>query len=85
MNSHTKLLLLLDDVFGPRKKLKSTFRKVRQEYDERTEEHVVVIEYRVREKGALATTPQGRETGEAQLIRQLNSIVNRSSFEASGG
>ena len=77
MNSHTKLLVLLDEVFGPDDKLKSSFRKVSQDYDERTDEHVVLIEYRVREKGALPTTLKGRQARKAKLIQQLYAIANR--------
>lgn len=73
MNNHTRLLTLLDEVFGPDEKLKSSFRKVRQAYDERTDEHVVLIEYRVREKGAVKTTPKGwQQPSSGNLLRQVN-------------
>ena len=78
MNSHTKLLALLDEVFGPDNKAKSSFRKVSQDYDERTDEHVVLIEYRSREKGTLPTTPKGRQTRKAKLIQQLYAIASQS-------
>ena len=77
MNNHTRLLALLDDVFGPDEKAKSSFRKVSQDYDERTDEHVVLIEYRVREKGSLKTTPQGRQQRKGQLLRQLYALASQ--------
>jgi len=79
MNSHTKLLSLLDEVFGPDAKLKSSFRKVRQTYDERTDEHVVLIEYRAREKGAVKTTPKGwQQPKSGNLLRQVNAQARQS-------
>ena len=77
MNNYTRLLALLDDVFGPEEKVKSSFRKVSEDYDERTDERVILIEYRVREKGALRTTPQGRQQRKGQLLRQLYAIANQ--------
>ena len=77
MNKHTRLLAVLDDVFGMENKIKSQFRKVSQDYDERTDEHVVVIEYRVREKGALKTTPKGRQQQKGKLLRQLYAIASQ--------
>ena len=77
MNNTTRLLALLDDVFGTQDKVKSTFRKISQDYDERTDEHVIVIEYRVRERGALKTTPQGRQQRKGQLLRQLYAIASQ--------
>lgn len=51
MNKWNKLLSYMDDVFGIENKIKSTFRKVGQTFDERTNEHVIQIEYRVRTDG----------------------------------
>jgi hypothetical protein len=47
------LLASLDRVFGMTNKERSTFKKISQEFDEKTNEHVIVIEYRVRVKGTL--------------------------------
>jgi hypothetical protein len=46
MNKETRLLAAIDDVFGMGSKIKSQFRKVGQDFDERTNEHVFYIEYR---------------------------------------
>ncbi len=51
MNAMTRLLADLDQVFGFKDKKKSTYRKVSQVFDERTNEHVIMIEYRVRRGG----------------------------------
>ena len=48
MNKWNRLLAMLDQVFGFENKLKSTFKKVSQDFDEKTNEHVFVIEYRIR-------------------------------------
>jgi len=51
MNAMTRLLADLDQVFGFKDKKKSTYRKISQVFDERTNEHVIMIEYRVRRGG----------------------------------
>ncbi len=73
MNQHTRLLAVLNDVFGMENILKSHFRKVGQDFDEKTNEHVFYIEYRVRGKGELRTTPSNRS--KKKLLRQINDQV----------
>ena len=51
MNAMTRLLADLDQVYGFNDKKKSNYRKVSQTFDERTNEHVIMIEYRVRRGG----------------------------------
>ena len=51
MNKWNRLLNSLDFMFGFTDKKKSTFRKVGQAFDERTNEYVIQIEYRVRRGG----------------------------------
>ena len=51
MNKWNRLLDTLDRVYGFRDKKKSTFRKIGHTFDERTNEHVITIEYRVRRGG----------------------------------
>ena len=58
MNKHTRLLAVLNDVFGMENILKAEFRKVGQDFDEKTNEHVFYIEYRTRGTGELVTTPR---------------------------
>jgi hypothetical protein len=66
-------LAVLNDVFGMENILKSDFRKVGQDFDEKTNEHVFYIEYRVRGKGELRTTPSNRS--KKKLLRQINDQV----------
>ena len=65
-------MAVLDDVFGMENKIKSQFRKVGQDYDERTNEHVFYIEYRFRERGPNSTPTNRRKQG---LLRQINDRV----------
>ncbi|MCI0560662.1 MAG: hypothetical protein MN733_19425 [Nitrososphaera sp.] len=64
MNKWNRLLAVLDEVYGFEDKKTSTFRKVSQYYDERVNEHVVLIEYRIRrgngvvQKQKVAIKPQ---------------------------
>ena len=72
MNKWNRLLASLDRVFGMSNKERSTFKKISQEFDEKTNEHVIVIEYRVRMKGTVKSTPR-KNSGRRQLafLRQL--------------
>ena len=75
MNKETRLLAVLDEVFGIENKLGSQFRKVGQDFDEKTNEHVFYIEYRVRGKGDLVTTPN--KMGKRQPKKLLGQINDR--------
>ena len=72
MNKWNRLLASLDRVFGMSNKERSTFKKISQNFDEKTNEHVIVIEYRVRVKGTMKSTPRKR-SGQQNLafLRQL--------------
>ncbi len=78
MNKHTRLLAVLNDVFGMENIFKSQFRKAGQDFDEKTNEHVFYIEYRVRGTGDLVTTPRlakrkpKKKLREQELLRQIN-------------
>ena len=71
MNKWNQLLATLDKVFGMNKE-RSTFKKLSQNFDENTNEHVIVIEYRVRVKGTVKSTPR-KNSGQQHLafLRQL--------------
>ena len=77
MNKHNRLLVALNDVFGMENVRKSEFRKVGQDFDEKTNEHVFYIEYRVRGTGELVTTPRlakrkpKKKLKETSLLRQI--------------
>ena len=72
MNKWNRLLASLDRVFGMSNKERSTFKKISQNFDEKTNEHVIVIEYRVRVKGTVKSTPR-KKSGQQNLafLRQL--------------
>lgn len=57
MNGWNKLMVLLDSLFGFPNKAASKVKKVRQAFDNRTQEHVIWIEYRVRVNNAQPQTP----------------------------
>ena len=72
MNKSNQLLALLDRVFGFPNKIKSTFRKVRQDFDEKTNEHVILIEYRVSVKGTMKSAPRRKQQpNQMAMIQQL--------------
>ncbi len=48
MNKWNRLLAMLDQLLGFPNKKKSSVRKVSQAFDEKTQEHVFVLEYRIR-------------------------------------
>ena len=78
MNKWNRLLASLDRVFGMSNKERSTFKKISQNFDEKTNEHVIVIEYRVRVKGTVKSTPR-KNSGRRQLafLRQLMAVQNK--------
>jgi len=57
-------LAAVDEVFG--------FRKLSQDFDERTNERVVVIEYRVKVKGTMKSAPRRvQQPNQMAMIQQL--------------
>ncbi|MEN8133251.1 MAG: hypothetical protein ABFS45_24360 [Pseudomonadota bacterium] len=72
MNKWNRLLASLDRVFGMNNKERSTLKKLSQNFDEKTSEQVIVIEYRVRVKGTVKSTPR-KQSGQQNLafLRQL--------------
>ena len=77
MNKETQLLAMLDNVFGFPNKFRSNFRKVSQSFDQQTNEHVILIEYRVRVKGTMTSQPrqnaqqQNQQQQQMAFLRQL--------------
>ncbi len=68
MTKWDKLLAALDQVFGFQDRARSTVKKRRQVFDEKTGEHVFILEYRV-VKGA-HSDPKKRK--EASIERRAN-------------
>jgi hypothetical protein len=80
MNKETQLLVLLDRVFGFTDKVKSTFRKISQGFDQHTNEHVFIIEYRVRTKNTvpgmpMKPTPPIDQEQAHNLLAQVNRLA----------
>jgi hypothetical protein len=77
MNKWNQLLAMLDDVFGFPNKIRSKFRKVSQSFDQQTNEHMILIEYRVVVKGTMKTQPrinpqqQNQQQQQMPFIREL--------------
>ena len=72
MNKSNQLLALLDRVFGFPNKIRSTFRKYSQNFDEKTNEHVIFIEYRVSVKGTMKSKPRKNQgPNQMAMIQQL--------------
>jgi len=72
MNKSNQLLALLDRVFGFPNKIRSTFRKHSQSFDEKTNEHVILIEYRVSVKGTMKSAPRKKQgPNQMAMIQQL--------------
>jgi hypothetical protein len=79
MNKSTQLLALLDRVFGFPNKIRSTFRKLSQNFDEKTNEHVILIEYRVSVKGTMKSAPRRKQQpNQMAMIQQLLAQQNQS-------
>ena len=77
MNKWNQLLATLDAVFGFENKIKSSFKKIRQYFDDGTSEHVVLIEYRVRVKGTVNTTPSKEQNHQSSMLQQLYAQAHR--------
>ena len=74
MNKWNRLLTALDHVYGYNDKKKSTIRKVSQTFDERTNEHVIMLEYRVRRggDGVVTRSPRKKDpVGKLKLLSKL--------------
>jgi hypothetical protein len=72
MNKWNGLLAMLDHVFGFKNKARSDFKKVSQTFDEKTNEHVIVIEYRAQVKGTMTSTPSKEQVNQATMLQQLH-------------
>ena len=71
MNKWNKLLAMLDAVFGFENKVRSNFKKIKQDFDDQTNEHVIIIEYRVQVKGTMNTTPSKSQVDQRTMLQQL--------------
>ena len=82
MNKQNQLLKLLDNVFGFEYIRNSSFKKIKQEFDEEQNEHVITIEYRVETEGKQSqkinqdSKRNGTDIKSLNLIRSINDEVN---------
>jgi len=85
MTKQNQLLKLLDNVFGFEHIRNSTFKKVKQEFNQKRNEHVITIEYRVETEGKQSqkinqdSKQKGTDLKSLKLIRSINDEVNRRS------
>jgi hypothetical protein len=65
-------------VFGVQDRKRSSVKKRRQDFDEKTNEHVVLIEYRVRGRGALPTTPRKAQLFAWKYTCRIEDVTSQS-------
>jgi hypothetical protein len=70
MTQWDRLLVQVDKVFGFENRARSTVRKRRQLFDEKTNEHVFILEYRVVQGTGEHSDPKKRK--EASIERRVN-------------
>ncbi len=78
MNAMTKLLTNLDQVFGFDDKKKSTYRKVSETFDQNSNEHIILIEYRIRRSGGGVVSKQPKENGILQSVLRQKQATRKS-------
>lgn len=72
MTRWNELLQLLDEIFGFTDRNGSKVKKVRQGFDNKTQEHVIWLEYRTRVSTAGVTGQRPKaESGELAFMREL--------------
>ena len=74
MNKWNGLLKMLDAVYGFDNQVKSSFKKIRQGFDEKTDEHVFIIEYRVKRSELSAKAVKRKKAKEAGELRRANQV-----------
>ena len=77
MTSWDKLLMMMDRVLGFENKTKSSVRKVKQVFDETTNEHVIWLEYRTRvDQGTKQKQSKGKKRKQ-KLLHQINTLAKK--------
>ena len=74
MNKWEQLLKSLDAVYGFENQVKSSVKKIRQGFDEKSDEHVVIIEYRVKRSELSAKAVKRKKAKEAGELRRANQV-----------
>ena len=81
MTNWNKLLLMMDRVLGFGKKQSSSVRKVKQDFDEKSNEHVIWLEYRIKTSGGGTVKKNPRfedeQTSNKELLQEINTLVKK--------
>jgi hypothetical protein len=77
MTMWNKLLITLDQLFGLPNKISSKVKKLQQGFDNRTQEHVIWFEYRIKVRNAIPPRPDPNVFEEERIKRERGSkIIN---------
>jgi len=81
MTPWNQLLITLDETLGFPNKKSSKVKKIKQAYDNNTNEHVIWLEYRVRVSNDVAPKPEpqqqiAQEERRMKFLRQLSGYLN---------
>ncbi len=77
MNKWNRLLNALDILYGFTDKKKSSFREIARTYDERTNEYVFHVEYRVRRGKDVVKTKHSKKNRLFQTIMNHQPVKHR--------
>lgn len=72
MDGWNRLLQLLDQTVGLPNKIRSTVQKKWQSFDQRTGEHVILLEYRIKVKPGIY--PPAKPSGSMGTLRELMDV-----------
>ena len=83
MTPWNRLLITLDETLGFPNKISSKVKKIKQAYDNNTNEHVIWLEYRVRVANDEVPKPnpqqaqaKAQEERQMNFLRQLTAYIN---------
>ena len=74
MNKWNQLLKCLDGVYGFENQVKSSFKKINQVFDNKSNEHVIIIEYRVRRSELSVKALKRKKDKEDGELRRANQV-----------
>jgi hypothetical protein len=74
MNKWNVLLKALDSAFGFENQVKSSFKKLRQGFAEKSDEHVIIVEYRVKRSELRGKAFKRKKDKEAGKLRRANQV-----------
>jgi len=74
MNKWEQLLKCLDNVYGFDNQVKSSFKKINQGFDNKSNEHIFIIEYRVMRSELSAKAVKRKKAKDAGELRRSNQV-----------